>query len=156
MSLLYSIYHGSPAAPLLHRACSSNKSIYCFIMNDVALSGQSAHCSYCTAEATAQTPDTELMFTPSIMYIHGQVDGTYGGTAMSSLHCTECRSRRWMLIQLYSSCSLVPVATVFALEQKSCIMSPTIKDLCQAREWEEPVTKSHQQYFKEKLVLIMA
>lgn len=69
-------------------------------------------------------------------------------------HCAECRSRRRMLIQLYGSCSLVPMATVFALEQKSCIRSLAIKDLCQAWEWGLPVTKSYQQYFKELLMLI--
>lgn len=73
---------------------------------------------------------------------------------MSSQHSAECRSRRRMLIQLYGSCSLVPMATVFALEQKSCIRSLAIKDHCQAREWGLPVTKSHQQYFKELLMLI--
>lgn len=72
---------------------------------------------------------------------------------MSSQHSTECRSRRRMLIQLYGSCSLVPMATVFALEQKSCIRSLAIKDHCQVREWGLPVTKSHQQYCKELLML---
>ena len=45
------------------------------------------------------------------------------------------------------------MATVFALEQKSCIRSLAIKDHCQAREWGLPVTKSHQQYCKELLML---
>lgn len=87
------------------------------------------------------------------MHIHGQVDGARGGMCMSSQHSTECRSRRRMLIQLYGSCSLVPMATVFALEQKSCIRSLAIKDHCQVREWGLPVTKSHQQYCKELLML---
>lgn len=76
------------------------------------------------------------------------------GVYMSSQCSAECRSRRRMLIQLYGSCSLVPMATVFALEQKSCISSLAIKDHCQARERGLPATKSHQHYCKELLMLI--
>lgn len=88
------------------------------------------------------------------MHIHVQVDGARGGMCMSSQRSAECWSRRRMLIQLYGSCSLVPMATVFALEQKSCIRSLAIKDHCQAGEWGLPVTRSHQQYFKELLMCI--
>lgn len=103
--------------------------------------------------ATPQTLNMERVFITSGMHIHWQVDGARGGMCMTSQHSAECRSRRRMLIQLYGSCSLVPMATVFALEQKSCIRSLAIKDHCQACEWGLPVTKSHQQYFKELLML---
>lgn len=119
-----------------------------------ALPGQSAYSSLSTIYAAPQTLDTECIFITACMHIHGQVDGAGAGMSTSPQHSAECWSRRRMLIQLYGSCSLVPMATVFALEQKSCIRSLAIKDHCQARERGLPVTKSHQQRCKELLMLI--
>lgn len=93
---------------------------------------QSVYGSLSTIDAAPQTLDTERIFITSSMHIHGQVDGACGGMCMSSQHSAECRSRRQMLIQLYGSCSLVPMATVFALEQKSYISYPAINNHCQA------------------------
>lgn len=93
---------------------------------------QGVYSSLFAIQATPQTLDGECIFISSSMHIHGQVDGACGGMRMSFQHRAECRSRRRMLIQLYGSCSLVPMATVFALEQKSCIRSLAIKDHCQA------------------------
>lgn len=93
---------------------------------------QLVYSSLSTIYAAPQTLDTGCIFILSSMHIHGKVDGARGRMCMSSQHSAKCRSRRRMLIQLYGSCSLVPMATVFALEQKSCISSLAIKDHCQA------------------------
>lgn len=118
-----------------------------------ALPRRSLRGSLSAVYAAPQTLDTARIFIPSSMHIHGQVDGAgvcveEGVRAgyMSSQCSSECRSRRRMLIQLYGSCSLVPMATVFALEQKSCISSLAIKGHCQARERRLPATRSHQRY----------
>lgn len=97
-----------------------------------------------TIYAAPQALDAECIFITASMHIHGGVDGAGGGTCTSSRRGAECRSRRRMLIQLHGSCSLVPMATVFALEQESCISSLAIKDQSQAGEWGLSVTKSHQ------------
>lgn len=119
-----------------------------------ALPRRSLRGSLSAVYAAPQTLDTTRIFIPSSsMHIHGKVDGAGarvrvsvcvcwggwvagwgGGCYMSSQCSAECRSRRRMLIQLYGSCSLVPVATVFALEQRSCISCLAIKGHCQARE----------------------
>lgn len=137
-----------------------------------ALPRQSLYSSLSGVYAAPQTLDTARIFIPSSMHIHGEVwwswwwwrcwrrrvrwagSGGGEGVYMSSQCSAECRSRRRMLIQLYGSCSLVPMATVFALEQKSCISCLAIKDHCQARERGLPTTKSHQHYCKELLMLI--
>lgn len=81
-----------------------------------------------TIYAAPQALDAECIFITGAMHIHGGVDGAGGGTCTSYRHGAECSSRRRMLIQLHGSCSLVPMATVFALEQESCIRSLAIKE----------------------------
>lgn len=97
-------------------------------VNHVTLPRQSKASSSLFAVPTApQLSDAERMFITRSMHIHVQVDGARGGMCITSRCGAECRSRRRMLIQLYGSCSSVPMATVFALEQKSCIRSHAIK-----------------------------